>query len=155
MLQKISSVFVVYRRKPLTGSPDPTHAIGTDKPCKSDKSIGAIRSIYVTLTIIIVSFGFVGNALILIVMCNKAFNKTSTSVYLSALAVSDSLMLFAGPLSVNVFRTNMSLKIDLRTIHLSICWILKILIYWARYFSSFCLASITVERLIVILKPHK
>ena len=35
MLQKISSVFVVYRCKTLTGSPDPTHAIGTDKPCKS------------------------------------------------------------------------------------------------------------------------
>ena len=122
---------------------------------ESNKSIAAIRSIYVTLTIIIVSFGFVGNALILIVMCNKAFNKTSTSVYLSALAVSDSLMLFAGPLCVNVFRTDMSLKIDLRTIHLSTCWILKVLIYWARYFSSFCLASITVERLIVILKPHK
>ena len=30
---KISSVFIVYRRKTLTGSPDPTHAIGTDKPC--------------------------------------------------------------------------------------------------------------------------
>ena len=37
MLQKTSSVFVVYRRKTLTGSPDPTHANGTDKPC-----IGAI-----------------------------------------------------------------------------------------------------------------
>ena len=33
MLQKISSVFVMYRRKTLTGSPDPTHANGTDKPC--------------------------------------------------------------------------------------------------------------------------
>ena len=33
MLQKISSVFVVYRHKTLTGSPDPTHANGTDKPC--------------------------------------------------------------------------------------------------------------------------
>ena len=33
MLQKISSVFVVYRCKTLTGSPDPTHANGTDKPC--------------------------------------------------------------------------------------------------------------------------
>ena len=33
MLQKISSVFIVYRRKTLTGSPDPTHANGTDKPC--------------------------------------------------------------------------------------------------------------------------
>ena len=34
MLQSISSVFVVYRRKTLTGSPDPTHANSTDKPCK-------------------------------------------------------------------------------------------------------------------------
>ena len=33
MLQSISSVFVVYRRKTLTGSPDPTPANGTDKPC--------------------------------------------------------------------------------------------------------------------------
>ena len=33
MVQKVSSVFVVYRRKTLTGSPDPTHANGMDKPC--------------------------------------------------------------------------------------------------------------------------
>ena len=33
MLQKISSVFVVYRRKTLTGSLDPKHANGMDKPC--------------------------------------------------------------------------------------------------------------------------
>ena len=33
MLQSISSVFVVYRCKTLTGSPDPMHANGTDKPC--------------------------------------------------------------------------------------------------------------------------
>ena len=33
MLQSASSVFVVYRRKTLTGSPDPTHANGTNKPC--------------------------------------------------------------------------------------------------------------------------
>ena len=33
MLQSASSVLVVYRHKTLTGSPDPTHANGTDKPC--------------------------------------------------------------------------------------------------------------------------
>ena len=33
MLQNTSSVFVVYRCKTLTGSPDPTHANSTDKPC--------------------------------------------------------------------------------------------------------------------------
>ena len=35
MLQSVSSVFVVYRRKTLTGSPDPMHANGMDKPCMS------------------------------------------------------------------------------------------------------------------------
>ena len=40
MLQKISSVFVVYRRKTLTGSPDPMHAIGMDKPCTTSSSEG-------------------------------------------------------------------------------------------------------------------
>ena len=33
MLQSVSSVFIVYRCKTLTGSPDPTHANGMDKPC--------------------------------------------------------------------------------------------------------------------------
>ena len=34
MSQRISSAFVMYRHKTLTGSPDPTHANGTDKGCK-------------------------------------------------------------------------------------------------------------------------
>ena len=33
MLQSVSSVFVVYRHKTLTGSLDPTHANGMEKPC--------------------------------------------------------------------------------------------------------------------------
>ena len=33
MNSKISSVFIVYRRKTLTGSLDPTHVNGMDKPC--------------------------------------------------------------------------------------------------------------------------
>ena len=42
MLQSISSVFVVYRCKTLTGSPDPTHANGMDKPCtpRADTPLG-------------------------------------------------------------------------------------------------------------------
>ena len=34
MLQSISSVFIAYRRKTLTGSLDPMHANSMDKPCK-------------------------------------------------------------------------------------------------------------------------
>ena len=33
MLQSVSSVFIVYRCKTLTGSPDPMHENGMNKPC--------------------------------------------------------------------------------------------------------------------------
>ena len=33
MLQSVSSVFIMYRCKTPTGSPDPTHANGMNKPC--------------------------------------------------------------------------------------------------------------------------
>ena len=36
MLQSASSVFVVYRRKTLIGSPDPTRANGTDNSCRTN-----------------------------------------------------------------------------------------------------------------------
>ena len=39
MLQSVSSIFVVYRRKTLTGSPDPTHANGTNKPCTGKEAL--------------------------------------------------------------------------------------------------------------------
>ena len=102
----------------------------------------------------IILIGFVGNALILVVMCSRKFDKTSTSIYLTVLAVGDSLFLFAGPL-MDILPSAFGLDIDLRTIDISACWILKFLIYWARHMSSVCLISITLERLIAVLIPHK
>ena len=46
MLQSISSVFIVYRCKTLTGSPDPTHANGTDKPCIIGGESGPVGSVH-------------------------------------------------------------------------------------------------------------
>ena len=46
MLQSVSSVFIVYRCKTLTGSPDPTHANGTNKLC----IIGGESSLQVLFT---------------------------------------------------------------------------------------------------------
>ena len=43
MLQKTSSVFIVYRRKTLTGSPHPTHVNGTDKPCNTQKKAANLQ----------------------------------------------------------------------------------------------------------------
>ena len=46
MLQKTSSVFIVYRRKTLAGSPDPTHANGTDKPYRLVDLNGAFKNTF-------------------------------------------------------------------------------------------------------------
>ena len=46
MLQKISSVFVVYRRKTLTESPDPMHENGMDKPCIIGWRIQPVGSVH-------------------------------------------------------------------------------------------------------------
>ena len=46
MLQTSSSVFIVYRHKTLTGSPDPMHVTGMDKPC----IIGGESSLQVLFT---------------------------------------------------------------------------------------------------------
>ena len=43
---KISSVFIVYRRKTLTGSPDPTHANGTDKTLHNWWRIQPVGSVH-------------------------------------------------------------------------------------------------------------
>ena len=47
MLQKKSSVFVVYKRKTLTGSMDPTHANGMDKTCTGERgSLPKISTVF-------------------------------------------------------------------------------------------------------------
>ena len=46
MLQSVSSVFVVYRHKTLTGSPDPTHANGTDKTLHNWWRIQPVGSVH-------------------------------------------------------------------------------------------------------------
>ena len=113
------------------------------------------KRIYVFTLATVVGIGFLGNALILVVMCSKKFENTSTSIYLNALAVFDTLSLLSGPFVANVLSSDVSVHFDFRTVHLSTCYILKFLIYWSRHLSSVCLVLITVERLIVVIKPHR
>ena len=113
------------------------------------------KRIYVFTLATVVGVGFLGNALILVAMCSKKFENTSTSIYLNALAVFDTLSLLSGPLAANVLPSDVSVHFDFRTVHLSSCYILRFLLYWSRHVSSVCLVSITVERLIVVIKPHR
>ena len=103
----------------------------------------------------LVLVGFIGNTLILVVMSNRKFDRTSTSVYLSMLAICDNLTLFSGPFVSSILNSDIFFLVDLETIHMSLCWILRFFIIWARHTSSWCLVLITVERMIVILKTSQ
>ena len=111
--------------------------------------------VYLSAVTFLVLVGFLGNSLILVVMSNRKFDRTSTSVYLSILAVCDNLTLFSGPFASSILNSDILFLVDLETVHISLCWILRFFIIWARHMSSWCLVLITVERMIVILKPHK
>ena len=115
-----------------------------------------LDSILITFHVIvssIVFLGFLGNTLILVVMCNRKVEKSSTGVYLCVLAVSDSLMLFSGPLNLNMLPKWFGIRLN--RVHIVSCWILKFLLFWSRHLSAWCIVLITVERLIAILKPHR
>ena len=111
--------------------------------------------VYFTAVTFLVLVGFMGNSLILFVMSNRKFDRTNTSVYLSILAVCDNLTLFSGPFASSILNSDILFLVDLETVHISLCWILRFFIIWARHMSSWCLVLITVERMIVILKPHR
>ena len=56
--------------------------------------------VYFTAVTFLVLVGFMGNSLILVVMSSRKFDRTSTSVYLSILAVCDNLTLFSGAICI-------------------------------------------------------
>ena len=113
------------------------------------------KIVHFSAVVFLVLVGFIGNTLILVVMSNRKFDRTSTSVYLSMLAICDNITLFCGPFSSSILNSDIFFLVDLETIHMSLCWISRFFIIWARHMSSWCLVLITVERMVVILKPHK
>ena len=130
-----------------------TLTLATSTNAQMEPKIHNGQKIFVVIQVLIVTLGFLGNMLILVVMCNKKFHRSSTSIYLSVLAISDTLMLLAGPIVADIIP--FWFGIDLRNLHISLCCIFKFLIFWTRHLSSWCLVSITVERMIAVLKPHK
>ena len=105
--------------------------------------------------ILIVFLGLIGNCLILVVMNSEKFRTMSTAIYLSALAVSDNSHILVGTFVGEVLPSQLFLHMDIRSLHIAICGICYHLELWSLLTSSWYLVCITVERLIVIVKPHK
>ena len=108
---------------------------------------------YFILKTLITILAIIGNSLIIIVM--RGFDRMSTSIYLSVLAVCDTLIMLAGPLVTDFLANKVILGKFITDLHILPCVLCNFILYWAAHVSSWCLVIITVERLVVILKPHK
>ena len=72
------------------------------------------KRIFVFVLISIFCCGLIGNALVFVVMCNQRFEKTSTSIYLIVLAISDNSVLFSGPITGVMLMSGVFPKFDIR-----------------------------------------
>ena len=102
---------------------------------------------------IIITFGTVGNILTVIVMIRQKLKRlSSTAMYLMALAVSDTLVLFSGPLRNWI--KNIS-DTDVRYLTDSGCKAQLYITYVSIHLSSWLLVAVTMERVFSVVIPHK
>lgn len=97
-------------------------------------------------------FGTFGNVLTVFVLMQARNRKSSTSMYLTALAVSDFLVLWTGLIRQWIKYT---FDIDIRALSVFGCKLHLFLIYDAFLCSSWFLVAVTVERFISVWFPHK
>ena len=96
-------------------------------------------------TAFVVPIGVLGNIFVICVLRKKSYEKSSTAVFFSALAVSDIVILVSG--LYNIFTVNIDGKID--------CQIVTSLWICSGQASSCILAIVAVERAVSVLYPHQ
>ena len=107
-----------------------------------------------TISIVLVLTGFIGNSLSMAVILRKRFRAQSTSVYLLALSIADTLCLLF-PLTENIMQSPKVLGYDVENQSHSLCLFYNYIIFWIPHVSVWCCAAISVERIIVCHFPYK
>ncbi|XP_045158264.1 neuromedin-U receptor 2-like [Mercenaria mercenaria] len=97
-------------------------------------------------------FGTFGNLLTIIVLTHRRNRYTSTAIYLTALAVSDFLVLWTGLLRQWIIYT---FDIDIRAQSAFGCKLHLFFIYGSLLCSSWFLVAVTIERFVSVWFPHK
>ena len=101
----------------------------------------------------IVSFGLIGNALSILVLNRRKFRENTTSVFLVALSIADSVYLLTNS------QTNLWVKyisyVDVRELSDTTCKILMYLVYVSKAYGSWILVAVNFERLISVTLPFK
>ncbi|XP_052778100.1 probable G-protein coupled receptor 139 [Mya arenaria] len=109
-------------------------------------------NIWKTIPPILLTFGTLGNLLVILVLSRKRSRYSSTATYLVALAVSDLLVLYSGLLRQWIIY---KFDIDVRELSIAGCKINIFLVYFSTQCSSWLLVAVTCERFIGVWLPHR
>lgn len=101
---------------------------------------------------IIMVWGTAGNILTFLVLLRQMTKLSSTALYLMALAVSDTVVLFTGPLRQWLKNT---WDYDVRYQSDGGCKVQVYITYASLHFSSWLLVAVTLERAFSVVLPHK
>lgn len=130
-----------------------TQSVSTRDDMENQDADKAAKILWKVISPLLLILGTFGNILVITVLTRKSSRKVPTSIFLSALAVSDLLALLTGLLRQwirYVFET------DIRTdISVSGCRFHWFIVYLVTQFSSWMLICVTAERVASTLVPHK
>ncbi|CAH1796257.1 unnamed protein product [Owenia fusiformis] len=101
---------------------------------------------------LIIIVGTIGNTLSFIILTRKNMRKSTSSIYLSVLAVVDSTVLYTGLLRHWIRHIS---DIDIRSITLGGCKFHIFLVYFSLDLSAWILVAVTFERLVAVYIPYK
>ena len=105
--------------------------------------------IWSPITIVI---GTIGNILAIVVLSRKEMRKSTTSMYLNILAVSDIFVLYLGLLRNFIHKIY---DVDVRDHSEPVCKLHIFLVYFTSHFSHWVLVAVAVERFIAVWFPFK
>ena len=112
----------------------------------------AAQSIWKIVSPILLVLGTLGNILSIIVLCRKNVRKSTTSVYLTVLAISDIMFLYSGLLRQWILAT---FDVDIRKTSEFVCKVNFFLVYYFADLSAWLLTALTFERVVLVWNPHR
>ena len=133
-----------------------TTAAAALEPSKPDLTTTVFYKVFrIYLQLLIVIIGLIGNSLTIVVLRNGKSRHSSATPYLICLAVSDNIYLLSG-IAMMPLMTFMGYKdLYIMTFHLSGCVIYLFVAYYSAQVSSWLITAVTIERVGVVVMPHK
>ncbi|XP_064598811.1 probable G-protein coupled receptor 139 [Liolophura sinensis] len=99
---------------------------------------------------VLLVLGIIGNVLSFIILRHRMMTKQSTYLYLAALTVADTLVLFVGPLRVWVSQFT---DLDIKDQSNELCKLVVFMGYTTSDISVWLIIAVTIERYIVVCHP--